>query len=192
MRALLRSTIILAALIGAADLLLMLPVGLDGRYGAGRLSVTAKAGPIPLKKLLPSEPARRERRTAGRDAKTLLRRVPRPLLRVAARYSLASAKRLWSRMRLNRLHLHFTAGGDDPAGAVMAYARAGLALEGMRQLCAGRVKDTRLRTDIDLDGPTVLDADVSVSVRLGYALWAGICFCFAILREYYRYKKTKG
>ena len=185
-----RLALILAALAGAADLLLLLPVGLEARYAAGDFSLTARVGPVPVK-LLPKRPARQDVRAADRDASDLLRRTPRYVLRIAARCAPAAVRRLRGRVRLRALRVHFTAGGPDPYRAVMAYARAGIALEGAGRLCAGRVKRVELRTAVDLDGQTALDADVAVAVRLGYVLWAGLCFCFAFLREYYRYKKRK-
>lgn len=181
---------LLAALIGAADLLLLLPVGLEARYAAGAFSLTAKAGPVPVT-LLPEKPARRDIEAADRETKSLLRRTPRPVLALAVRCGHAALGRLRGHVRLTRLRVRFTAGGPDPASAVAAYVRAGLALEGVRALCAGRARELALRTEADFDGETALEADVSVTVRLGYALWAGILFCFAFFREYYRYKRRK-
>ena len=186
----LRLAIILAALTGAADLLLLLPVGLEARYAAGAFSLTAHAGPVPVR-LLPKEPVKKEARAADREAKGVLRRTPRPVLAIAARCGLKALGRLRGRVRLRVLRLRFTAGGGDPYRAVMAYARAGLALEGVERLCAGRVRRLELRAQAVFDAPTALEAEALAQVRLGHLLWAAIVFCFAFFREYYRYKRRK-
>ncbi len=185
-----RAVIITAALVGAADMLLLLPVGLEARYAAGAFSLTAHAGPVPVR-LLPREPVKKEARAADRDIKDVLRRAPRPVLAIAARCGLAAAKRLRGRVRMKKLRLRFTAGGEDPGRAVMAYARAGLALEGVHALCAGRVERLDLCARTAFGGPTALEAEASARTRLGFLLWAGIIFCFAFFREYYRYKRRK-
>ena len=182
-----RAVIILAALVGAAELLLLLPVGLEARYAAGVFSLTARAGPVPIR-LLPRRAAKKE----TEPAKSAPRRVPKPSPAIAARCGLAALGCLRGRVWLSRLRVHYTAGGTDPYRAAMAYARAGLALESVAALCAGRVKRTDLRAAVDFDGPAALEADALAWSRAGFLLWAAGCFCFAILREYYRQNKTEG
>lgn len=185
-----RLVMILAALAGTADLLLLLPVTIGARYAAGVFSLTAKAGPLTVR-LLPKKRMRRQAETADRQTKSLLRRVPGPVMRASVRRGLAALGCLRGRVRLTQMRLRFTAGGRDAYSAVMAYAGAGLVMEGVRALCAGRVGQTDLRTDADFDGPTALDAAAAVQIRLGFLLWSGIYFCFAFFREYYRYKRRK-
>ena len=184
-----RLLIVLAAWIGAADLLLLLPVGLEARFGRGRLSLRARIGPVPVA-LLPRRPKKEEPQAESRGGRAISHRIPGPVLRASARRAARQMGRLWKRTRLKRLRLHFTAGGDDPCRAVMAYAWAGIAMEYIGRLCARR-EGVDLRTEVDIDGATALDAELAAAVRLGYILGAGICICFAILREYYRYKKRK-
>ncbi len=179
--------IVLAALIGAVDLLLLLPVGLDARYRSGELSLTARAGPVRVK-LLPREPVKRQARAADRDVKDLLRRVPGPVLRAGAGSLPRAAGHLHGRVRLRRLIVRFTAGGDDPCRAVMAYARAGIAMEGVRRLCPAR-GEIDLRTDVDFGGKTSFVGQAAADARLGYVLAAAICFGAPVLREYYRYRR---
>lgn len=186
----LRLVMIGAALIGAADLLLLLPVGLEARYGAGGLTLTVKVGPVPFR-ILPRKPAKGPARGRARGKKRLWRRVPLPVLRRTAGRLPRALAYLRGSVRLLRLRLHFTAGGDDPCRAAMAYARACLALEGIGRLCGpgGRAD---LRAEADFGGATVFDGEASVRVCLGHVLAAALCMGLAILREYYRYQKTEG
>ncbi len=182
---------VLAALVGAADLLLLVPVRFVLRWGEGEISLTARAGPVPVK-LLPRERERRAALWAGRDARGLLRRVPAPLLRAGVRWGLRTGKRLCGRICLTGLRVRFVAGGDDPYRTAMAYGRAALALEGIGRLWADAVPEAVLRAEADFGGRTRFDAEICAALRLGYLLGAAGRFCFAILREYYRYKTTEG
>ena len=74
----------------------------------------------------------------------------------------------------------------------MAYGRAGLALEGIGRLWADSAADADLRAEMAPGGRTQLDAEVRAAARLGTVAWAAAGFCFAVLREYYCYKKTEG
>ena len=182
-----RLAIILAALVGAADMLLLLPVGLEARYAAGAFSLTAHAGPASVR-LLPRRPVKKEVKAADWEAKAVQGQTSRPVLGMAARCALKALRRLRGRVRIARLRARFTAGGPDPARAVMAYARAGLALEAVDALCPGQ---TDLRTELAFDRPSALEADMLARTRLGFVLWAGITFCFAFFREYYHHKRWK-
>ena len=177
-----RLLIALAALVAAAGIVLMTPVRVHVRFSGEKLSVTAGIGPMHLR---PREKARRQ--GTGRK-KGLLRRVPPRVLYAGIRRGLDAAAMLLRRTRLTALRVRFTAGGDDPFRAAMACGRAGLALEGIGRLCAG----ADLRAEMAPGGRTQLDAEVRAVARLGTVAWAAAGFCFAVLREYYCYKKTEG
>ena len=179
-----RLLIALAALVAAADLVLMTPVRVHLRFSGGKPSVTAEIGPM---RLWPRKKARRQ--GTGRR-KSLLRRVPPRVLCAGVRRGLSAAARLLRRTRLTAVRVRFTAGGDDPYRAAMAYGRAGLALEGIGRLWADSAADADLRAEMAPGGRTQLDAEVRAAARLGTVAWAAAGFSFAVLREYYCYKKN--
>ena len=120
-----RLLIALAALVAAADLVLMTPVRVHLRFSGGKLSVAAGIGPIRIR------PRKKTQRQGTGRRKSLLRRVPPRVLCAGVRRGLSAAARLLRRTRLTAVRVRFTAGGDDPYRAAMAYGRAGLALEGI-------------------------------------------------------------
>ena len=93
------------------------------------------------------------------------------------------------RVQVKELRLRFIAAGPDPYKAAMAYARAGVAMEGLARL----VEDAELHSDVDFDGErSTLDGRICVAARLGTIISAALCFGMAFLRGYFRYRKSEG
>ena len=188
--------VVLASAVLAADIILLLPARLTLRYAGGRADAFFRAGPLPAIQF-PRRPERLRKveKTGARDLQSLWRRMPPPLLRLGAEQLFRAGKRLRGRVRLERLRLHLTAGGPDPYDVVMTYGRAALAMEALESWCAGRAVDAQLCARADLGGDTALEAALTVTVRLGYALGAAVCFGTGFLRGYFRYRrkaKTEG
>lgn len=172
-----------------AALLPLIPLRVNAACEDGVFTLSGRAGPVPVK-LFPRQTARKKRveNDAAKDRKKLTERVPPPVLRMLLESGCETAGRFWRRARIYALRVRYTAGGSDPARAVMAYARAGVAMEGI----AAAVDCADLRADVDLDGGRSRFAgQVGVTARLGSVLAALFCFGIAFLRRYYQYKREK-
>ena len=169
--------------------LALTPVGVEAAYGDGVFTLTGRAGPVPVK-LFPRERAtgRELEKDARRDERSLLRRLPPPVLVLLVKSACPPTERLLRRMRVSSLRLRYTAAGPDPCAAVMAYVRAGLVMERI----AGSVGNADLRADVDLAGTrSVLDGEIAVRVRLGTVFYGLVCFGIGFLRGYYRYQRER-
>ena len=165
--------------------LAMTTVRIDGSYEDGVFTLTGWAGPVPVK-LFP----RRKDREKGpeRNARGPLRRLSAPMLRLLADCGCGFLGRIVPRSRVRKLRARYTAGGPDPYRAAMAYARAGVAMEGAARLVEG----ADLRADVDFEGGRPSFAgDISIGARLWALVWAAACFGTDFLRGYYRYKRER-
>ena len=172
-----------------AALLPLIPLRLTAAYERGCFTLSGRTGPVPLK-LFPRQHARAKtvERDADRDGKNLIKRLPPAVLKMLAACSFQAAERLLRRGRIEVLRVRYTAAGPDPASAVMAYARAGIAMEAV----AGSVDCADLRADVDLNGErSVFAGRIGVKLRLGTVLSAAFCFGIAFLRRYYQYKRER-
>lgn len=178
---------IFSVLLLAAALLPLTPVRLSACYDKGVFTVTGKAGPVPVR-LFPRERVQTAERDADKDAKKLTERVSPQVLRMLAACSRQAACRLLRRTRIEVLRVRYTAAGPDPARAVMAYARAGIAMEAI----TAAVDCADLRADVDLEGDRSSFAGcIGIYLRLGTVLAAAFCFGIAFLRKYYQYKRER-
>lgn len=173
---------ILTAVAAAVLLLLLTPLRLNAAYKDGVFTLSGQAGPLTAD-LLPRK--KRAKKPRGRGAR---RRIEPAVLRMAAECGCRAAGRLLRGARIYALWARYTAGGSDPADAVMAYARAGVAMEGI----AAAVDCADLRADVDFDaGRSRFEGRIGISARLGTVLAAAFCFGIAFLRRYYQYKREK-
>ena len=169
--------------------LALTPVRLEAGYAHGVFTLTGRAGPVPVK-LFPKEEAtgRQLEKDAERDEKSLLRRVPLPVLRLLTQSACRPMGWLLGRVRINSLRVRYLAAGPDPYAVVMSYARAGIAMEGIAHM----VPNADLRAEIDFDGVrSKLEGRLALSARLGQAVYAAGCFGMDFLRKYYQYKREK-
>ena len=174
---------IVGAVLGALGALALAPVAVEAAYQDGCFMLTGRAGPVPVK-LFP-----RKRTGAGkaveRKGKRPSRRPSPPVLRMLADCGCKALAKLLRRVRIGLLQVHYTAGGPDPCRAAMAYARAGLAMEGVSRL----VKNADLRADVDFDGDRPLfSGRLRISARLGTLFCGAAGFGMDFLRKYFRYK----
>lgn len=169
--------------------LALAPVRLEAAYANGIFTLTGRAGPVPVK-LFPREEAtgRELEEDAEREEKSLLRRIPLPVLRLLAQSGRRPLGWLLRRVRIVALRLRYTAAGPDPYAAATAYARAGLAMEGVARLVPG----ADLRAEVAFDAErSSLEGALALRVRSGQAVYAAACFGIAFLRGYYRYKRER-
>ena len=86
------------------------------------------------------------------------------------------------------MRLRYTAAGPDPYGAVMAYARAGIAMQAVARM----VRCAELRAEVDFGGSRpVLTGEISAGARAGEVVCWAVCFGMDFLRGYFRYKREK-
>lgn len=179
----------IGAVLACLAALALAPVRLEAAYGDGVFTLTGRAGPVPVK-LFPREKAtgRELERQSRRDMRELLRRLPPPVLGLLVRNGCRLFGRLARRARIRSLRLRYTAAGPDPFSAAMAYARAGVAMEGIARM----VRNADLRAEVDFDGaPSRLTGGIALQAPFGEIVCAAVCFGIGFLRGYYRYNQRK-
>ena len=186
--------IILAAVILTATALILMPVGLDARYMGGKFSLTGRAGPVPVQ-IIPREKITEKEleKDAEKEGETLLDRLPSPpVLRLLIENGGKAAGRILCSVQVKVLRACFIAGGPDPYAAAMAYARAGVAMDGIARWAQGRVERAELRAGVDFDsGKAAFEGEMELTARLGRILYIAACFGIGFLRGYFRCKKTE-
>ena len=181
-----------------------IPVGVDARYSADGVFLTAKLGPFRLQ-LLPQKPKEKpkKRKPQQKQPKKTLAKVepqekkPNPLLSGGvdglmqlldlAFDTLGDLRR---KLRVNELTLYVLIGGtDDPAKAAMGYGRAWAAIgaitPSLERLFVIKKRDIRPALDYTISN-TQIDAHLVTTITIGrslaLALRAGIRF-LKILNE---------
>ena len=192
--------VILAALV----LIGCIPVGVDARYSADGVFLTAKLGPFRLQ-LLPQKPKKKPKKRKPQQKqpkKTPAKaepqeKKPNPLLSGGvdglmqlldlAFDTLGDLRR---KLRVNELTLYVLIGGaDDPAKAAMGYGRAWAAIgaitPSLERLFVIKKRDIRPALDYTISN-TQIDAHLVTTITIGrslaLALRAGIRF-LKILNE---------
>ena len=181
-----------------------IPVGVDARYSADGVFLTAKLGPFRLQ-LLPQKPKKKpqKRKPQQKQPKKTPAKVepkekkPNPLLSGGvdglmqlldlAFDTLGDLRR---KLRVNELTLHVLIGGaEDPAKAAMGYGRAWAAIgaitPSLERLFVIKKRDIRPALDYTISN-TQVDAHLVTTITIGrslaLALRAGIRF-LKILNE---------
>ena len=181
-----------------------IPVGVDARYSADGVFLTAKLGPF-LLQLLPQKPKKKPKKRKPQQKqpkKTPAKaepqeKKPNPLLSGGvdglmqlldlAFDTLGDLRR---KLRVNELTLYVLIGGaDDPAKAAMGYGRAWAAIgaitPSLEQLFVIKKRDIRPALDYTISN-TQIDAHLVTTITIGrslaLALRAGIRF-LKILNE---------
>ncbi len=162
-----------------------------------RLDVACEPGVLDLRGRVWFIPFRIRRRrdsgaeSGGKKAARVLRRGSSDWksLRILLKNGYTTLGRLVSRMGVKRLKLSFTAASSDPANTAMLYSAAGLLLENLSAVCAGRVPHADLQVDVDFAGdrPRYL-GQLSLRIRLYQALEAAARFGWSMMRDH---KATK-
>ena len=86
-----------------------MPVRLEAAYDKGSLTLTARTGPVPVK-ILPRERAKKPEGQEERGIRRLLRRYPKPVLKLLAENGWRAAKALRPYVAVEKLRVRITAG----------------------------------------------------------------------------------
>jgi hypothetical protein len=116
-----------------------------------------------------------------------------PVLKILAENGYNTLCRLVCRVQVDVLKIHFTAAFSDPSVTAMAYASAGVAMEGLLRLGGKRIShpDLRAMVDFDREKPLVVFR-IRLTLRVYQLLGAALGFGFSFLRDFIRLKKKKG
>lgn len=131
---------VLLGLLALAALVLALPVRLELFYDGDGFATAAHLGPIrlPFPGNEKKRRSRKPKRTGESDAQGAAPAAPasdwKRLLRTHWREALAVLGDLARRLKLTRLELAVTAGGEDPAACALAYGRCWAAVGGLLPL----------------------------------------------------------
>jgi len=93
--------------------------------------------------------------------------------------------RFGRKLKVEKFHLHYTAGGSDPYKTAVTFGSVNAVLSAVAPICAARVRvrDCDVWTNIDfMSEKTKLDAAVIVSIRIGQAVAAALRIAFAALK----------
>ena len=178
-------------------------IGLRGEYTADGVKAWARLGPVWIR-LLPREKKKKPggkqksppKPVKGEGKKTGL--TPGGALDYARELlplALEAAGRFRKKLRVDRLELELRSGAQDPADAAMAYGYANAALGALwlPLTQAFHVKDGTARVKLDFDArQTTLYARGAMSLKVGQALWLGLCFGMKGLRKIFAVKGRRS
>ncbi len=176
MRLLLTAALILAALL----LLGQIRFGTQVLYSSAGVKLKLKIGPVKIT-LLPQKEKKRPEKKPKKPKKPKKAAEGPPLgpeeiialVKQALPVALEAAGRLKRKIRVDRLYLDVTVGGEDPAAAAMAYGGLNTAIGMIWPLVEQNlhVKDRRIRTRADfLETRTRVDLDAAATLTVGQAV----------------------
>jgi hypothetical protein len=186
--------IVIGAVLLALVVMNLLPVAVDAAYESKAFSVDARMGPVKFfvrprvrkikkKVKLEQEKLQEEVQKGKTDLNDLL-----PYGDLALR----TLKRFLRHLRIDRLRIHFIAGGSDPYETAMVYIGAGTAMEAVQDMAGKRVRELDLQAGTDFDAASsVADARICLSVRICYLFAAGVSFGVGYLKNKRKNKKGK-
>lgn len=172
-----RPLLILALIAAALVLLSLIRLGVWVSYRSGVLTLKGKVGPVKLTILPQKEkkPAKKKPRPE-KSAEDKPKKQPKELLALARRalpVALEAAGRLKRKIRVDRLFLDVTVGGEDPAAAAITYGGINAALGMIWPLVEQNfnVKDRCIRTAMDFSAAeTDLSLEVAATLTVGQVL----------------------
>jgi hypothetical protein len=184
-----------AIIVSVLVLLGCIPLGVDGAYEEGHVSFSVRVWFLSLelgksKADGEEKPVSPEKAEATAEKQTKKRSLPPwPILKILGKNGYNTLCRLVSRLRVDILKIHFTAAWADPSVTAMAYAGAGVAMEGLLRIGGGRIvhPDMRAMVDFDSQEPMLL-FHIRLSLRLYQLLGAAFGFGFGALRDIIRLK----
>ena len=172
-----RPLLILALIAAALVLLSLIRLGVWVSYRSGVLTLKGKVGPVKLTILPQKEkkPAKKKPKPE-KSAEDKPKKQPKELLALARRalpVALEAAGRLKRKIRVDRLFLDVTVGGEDPAAAAITYGGINAALGMIWPLVEQNfnVKDRCIRTAMDFSAAeTDLSLEVAATLTVGQVL----------------------
>ena len=172
-----RALLILALIAAALCLLSLIRLGAWVSYRSGVLTLKGKVGPVKLT-ILPQKEKKPDKKKPKpeKSAEDKPQKQPKELLALARRalpIALEAAGRLKRKIRVDRLFLDVTVGGEDPAAAAVAYGGVNAAIGMIWPLAEQdlNIKDRRIRTRADFSAAgTDLSLEAAVTLTVGQAL----------------------
>ena len=172
-----RPLLILALIAAALVLLSLIRLGVWVSYRSGVLTLKGKVGPVKLTILPQKEkkPAKKKPKPE-KSAEDKPKKQPKEQLALARRalpVALEAAGRLKRKIRVDRLFLDVTVGGEDPAAAAITYGGINAALGMIWPLVEQNfnVKDRCIRTAMDFSAAeTDLSLEVAATLTVGQVL----------------------
>ena len=189
----------LLAILAVLVLIGCIPVGIDARYNAEGVFLSAKLGPF-LLQILPQKPKKRKQQKKPKkkpEKAEPQEKKPNPLLSDGVDGMMQLLELLFDtlgdlrrKLRVNELTLYVRIGGsDDPAKAAMGYGRAWAAIgaitPSLERLFVIKKRDIRPTLDYTISNAQVdahLVTTITIGRSLALALRAGIRF-LKILNE---------
>ncbi len=157
------------------------------RFGAFQIQVLPRKTKGEKKEKEPQKKTEKKPEKKKGGSISLLKRVL-PLVGEAA----GELKR---RIRIDRLYLDFISGGEDAAGAAMAYGYANMAVGMIWPILENNfdVRDRCIRTAVDFSAPGhTIYIDAAFSARLGQLVSFALRFGWKFLRAYLEEKRNKN
>ena len=204
--------IILAAVLAVLFLIGQIPVGVRGEYSADGPFAWVRLGWLKLqvfplkKKDKPKKPRKKKAKKSGQkkggEAGETPAKTPLPeKIGGALDYAhsllpivLEAAGCFWNKLRMDHLELELTVGGSDPGDIALRYGQANAALGAFWYALtdAFHVEDgsARVRVDFDAPGMTLYGA-ASLSIKIGQALWLGVCYGIKALMAFLKVRKRQ-
>ena len=179
--------------LAALGLLSRLRLGAEGAYTPEGWTLRVRVGPVHLR-IFPRKRPKQSKKAPDSPQKS----SPLEASGTTARLErleqlwellplfLRAAGRLKRAVRVDRLHLDVTAGGEDPGDTALFYGRLNAFLSMAVPLLEHHfeVKDRRIRTAVDFQAETTrISFRAAVSLTLGQILALGMWFLIALARR---------
>jgi hypothetical protein len=175
--------------------ILLLPVGVDGRYDDGVLWLSAKAGPAKIrllpKKEKPAKPKRKKRRDKAAErkpSKKAKKMLDKDTLLGLVRLGLRALGRFRRKLSVDSLTIHWTAAAKDPFSAAMQYGYLSAAMGALWPLIDGALKirmcDIHTDVSFETDAPVIF-----VQFTATLQIWEILYIALAFGAEYLAMKR---
>jgi hypothetical protein len=193
-------------------LLGLLPIGADGGYCENAAFLSVRIGPLPYRILPQKERRETERQKAARLRKEEKRKVKKlakaqkkaqkerkapdvNTILALAKMGLQALQRFRKRLSVDYIRFLWTAAAGNPYDAAMQFGAVSAALGALTPLAASVLRVRQSEVDVSLRFDTekpILDARLTLSLRVWEILWIGLAFGFAYLRFKYKNRRRTG
>jgi hypothetical protein len=190
--------IVLLTIVVILVLVGFIPLGVEAAWEEGHFSFFLRVWCVSIGTKKKEKPQKDEKASASppedKERPSQKKGLPSwPVLKILAENGYNTLCRLVCRVQVDVLKIHFTAAFSDPSVTAMAYASAGVAMEGLLRLGGKRIShpDLRAMVDFDREKPLVVFR-IRLTLRVYQLLGAALGFGFSFLRDFIRLKKKKG
>lgn len=190
--------IILGVIIAIIALIMLIPVGADVGYEDGAFHLSAKVCGM-LLQLLPKKPQdeskpKKEKKPKKKKKTAKPKKPPKEKKKRKLEFSrdelLELGKALlrglgkFGKITVDRFHLHYTAGGDDPYNTAVTYNYVNAALSTLAPLCREKfiVKESDVQTEVDFTADKMkIDFGLCFVIRIGQIFRMAFAILFGAL-----------